>query len=266
MTPIFPGDTIRAMILAAVVCSLFPLVFLGYYRAKTKVKLTTFFIGMGCYFVFSYFGGSIVNLIFLSVFRLGILLADHPVYLAIYYSLSAGICGVLGLFFGLKYAMKNRPGKQNAFLFGLGAGGLECILYGGIVNITALILALFVNSFGMEGYLTKMQIPAQEFEAQKQLIQARAAIAPSAIYSDALLQFLSMCLQAALSIFIYYAISRKEYRKLLPAAAIIHIVGYLPIYLSQADILTNDTITIVIMTIYIFTVVFFAYRLYHREE
>lgn len=266
MTPIFAGDTIRAMILAAAVCSLFPLVFLGYYRAKTKVKLTTFFIGMGCYFVFSYFGGSIVNLLFLSILRLGIILADHPVYLSIYYSLSAGICGVLGLFIGLKYAMKNRPGKQNAFLFGLGAGGLECILYGGIVNITALVLALLVNSFGIDGYLTKMQIPAQDFETQKQLIEARAAIAPSAIYSDAMLQFLSMCLQAALAVLIYNAISRKEYRKLLPAAAVIHIIGYLPIYLSQADILTNDTITIAIMTIYIFIVVLFAYRLYQRTD
>lgn len=266
MTPIFAGDTIRAMILAAAVCSLFPLVFLGYYRAKTKVKLTTFFIGMGCYFVFSYFGGSIVNLIFLSILRLGIILADHPVYLSIYYSLSAGICGVLGLFIGLKYAMKNRPGKQNAFLFGLGAGGLECILYGGIVNITALVLALLVNSFGIDGYLTRMQIPAQDFETQKQLIEARAAIAPAAIYSDAMLQFLSMCLQAALAVLIYNAISRKEYRKLLPAAAVIHIIGYLPIYLSQADILTNDTITIAIMTIYIFIVVLFAYRLYQRTD
>lgn len=266
MTPIFAGDTIRAMILAAAVCSLFPLVFLGYYRAKTKVKLTTFFIGMGCYFVFSYFGGSIVNLIFLSILRLGIILADHPVYLSIYYSLSAGICGVLGLFIGLKYAMKNRPGKQNAFLFGLGAGGLECILYGGIVNITALVLALLVNSFGIDGYLTKMQIPAQDFETQKQLIEARAAIAPASIYSDAMLQFLSMCLQAALAVLIYNAISRKEYRKLLPAAAVIHIIGYLPIYLSQADILTNDTITIAIMTIYIFIVVLFAYRLYQRTD
>ena len=185
MTPVFPAEAIRAMILAAVLCSLLPLVFLGYYRAKTGTKFMPFFIGMGCYFAFSYLGGSLLNLICLSVFRLGQVLAGHPVYLSVYYAVSSGVCGVLGLYIGLKYAMKNRPGKQNAFLFGLGAGGLECILYGGIVNITSLVLALLVNGLGLDSYLAKMQIPAAEIENQKQLIMGRAAISPAAIYNDA---------------------------------------------------------------------------------
>lgn len=262
MTPVFPAEAIRAMILAAVLCSLLPLVFLGYYRAKTGTKFMPFFIGMGCYFAFSYLGGSLLNLICLSVFRLGQVLAGHPVYLSVYYAVSSGVCGVLGLYIGLKYAMKNRPGKQNAFLFGLGAGGLECILYGGIVNITSLVLALLVNGLGLDSYLAKMQIPAAEIENQKQLIMGRAAISPAAIYNDALLQFLCMCLQAALAILVYQAISRKEDKKLLPAAAVIHITGYLPIFLCQADIFTNDTIVIAIMSVYIFVILLWAYRRY----
>lgn len=264
MTSIFSGSVIQAMIVAAVLCSLLPLAFLGYFRAKTGTKIVPFFIGMGYYFIFSYFGGSILNLLLLSILRLGIILKDHPVYLSFYYSLSSGICGILGLYIGLKYAMKKRPGKQNAFLYGLGAGGLECILYGGIINISSLVLALLVNGLGLDEYLSRMQIPTAEIENQKQLIMARAAIPISSIYTDALLQFLCMCLQAALAILVYYAISRKEDTKLLPAAAIIHIVGYLPVYLSQADILTNDIMTISIMSVYIFVIVLFAYRLYHR--
>ena len=68
MTPVFSGEIVRAMIVSAVGCSLIPLVFLGYYRAKTGVKLASFFIGMGIYFVFSFFGGSILNMLFLSIF------------------------------------------------------------------------------------------------------------------------------------------------------------------------------------------------------
>lgn len=266
MTPVFSGEIVRAMIVSAVGCSLIPLVFLGYYRAKTGVKLASFFIGMGIYFVFSFFGGSILNMLFLSILGLGHLLSDHPVYLSVYYALSAGLCGLLGSYFGLKYAMKNRPGKQNAFVFGLGAGGLECILYGGIVNITALVLALFVNSFGLDGYLEKMQIASEEMETQRQLILDRAAIPASSIYSDALLQFLSMCLQTALTILIYQAITHKEDFKFFPIAIVLNVIGYIPVYLSQADVLTNDTITIAIMTVYIFVILFFVYRFYHSER
>lgn len=266
MTPVFSGEVLTAMIASAIGCFILPLVFLGYYRAKTGVKISSFFIGMGCYFLFSFLGGSIVNMLFLSGFGLSRLAPDHPVYLSLYYAFSAGICSSLGIFFGLKYAMKTRMGKQNAFVFGVGAGGLECMLYGGIVNISALVLAVMVNSFGIDEYLSKMQIDSAQIEAQKQLIAARAAIPVSSIYCDALLQFLSMCLRAALTILIYQAITHKEDTLFLAAAVLINVIGYVPVYLAQADILTNDTVTICLMTVYTFVICSFTYRLYHRGQ
>lgn len=266
MEPVFSGEVVRAMIFSAVACSLIPLVFLGYYRAKTGAKLLSFFVGMGCYFLFSFFGGSVFNTIFLALFGLQRLLADHPVCLSLYYAFSSGICGVFGLYIGLRFAQKTRPGRQNAFLFGLGAGGLECILYGGIVNITSIVLAVMVNSFGLDGYMEKMQIPGGEWDAQRQLILGRAAIPASSIYMDAILQFLSMCLLASLTILVYGAINRKRSLPLLATAFLLDMTGHIPVNLSQIGVLTNDMATILFITVYVFVILLFVYRFYHSER
>lgn len=266
MTNVFSQEVMTAMILSAVFCFLLPLIFLGYYRAKTGTGSPAFFIGMGFCFIFSYFGGSIVNILFLSVLGLGNILENHPFFLSLYYSLSAGICSCIGIYAGLKYALKKRTGRQNAFVYGMGFGGLECILYGGIVNVTSIVLALFVNGLGMDAYLEKMQIPADEWAAQRQLILDRAAIPASSIYSDALVQLLSLALQTALTVLIYQALSHKDYRHFFPIAIFLNVLGYLPVYCSQTGVLSNDTRIVVIMTVYIFLILSFTYRFYNSER
>lgn len=264
----FSSETIGIMVLVATVCTLLPLIYLGYFKAKTGAKLSSFFIGIGFSVLFSFFGEYLINMTLLVTLGLGKIVtpATHPVYTALYYSVTAGVMAGLGSYVALKYAMKSRPGKENAFAFGLGKGGFECIIYGGIVYITNIILALFVNAFGVDNYLQRLGIPEAEFASQRSSIEALASIPPEAHLLDGSQRVLALCLQTALAILVYMAVTYKPYFKFFPIAIVLHIIGYLPLYLKEVGLLNNTALIMTLTLLYTFAIVVFAYRLYHEAE
>ncbi|MCH5264310.1 MAG: YhfC family intramembrane metalloprotease [Lachnospiraceae bacterium] len=264
----FTGGAVQAMIMSAVLCFIVPLIFLGYYKAKKDVKLSSFFIGIAFSFLFTFVGRSVLDWVFLLGFGLGNLLnlANHPVYVAVYSAVLSGFLAQIGSYIALKYCMKSRPGKENAFLLGLGKGGFECMIYGGIANIANVIMALLINAFGVEDYFARLGIPAEEAAAQQSAIAAQAAIPASSILSDGTLQFLAMWLNVALTILVYVALTNKDCFYYLPAAILLQIIGYVPIYLSQVGVLTSLTITMGITVGYIFAILVLVYRLYQSEK
>lgn len=50
----FSSQSLVSMIVIALICTAVPFIFLGYYRAKTGAKLSSFFIGMAFYVLFAF--------------------------------------------------------------------------------------------------------------------------------------------------------------------------------------------------------------------
>lgn len=263
----FSSESIGIMVFVAAVCTLLPLIYLGYFKAKTGAKLSSFFIGIGFSVLFSFLGEYLVNIILLISLGLGKIIhpSIHPVYAAIYYSITAGVMAELGSYIALRYCMKSRPGKENAFAFGLGKGGFECIIYGGIVYITNIILALFVNAFGVDNYLQRLGIPETELATQRDSIASLANIPKELHLLDGSTRVLALIMQAALAILVYMAVTYKPYFKFFPIAIVLHIIGYLPMYLKEVKLLNNTTLIMSITIIYTFLIAAFAYRLYHNQ-
>lgn len=259
----FSGSAVSAMIFVAALCFLLPLFYLAFLKFKKGCKISSFLIGAAFALLFSFFGESVFHMIFLAGFGLANLLADHPVYTAIYYAAIAAIAAQAGTWFGFKWGMKKYPDKQNAFVFGLGKGGFECILYGGIVYITNIVLALMVNSFGAEEYLQKIGVPAEQMSAQISTISDLAAIPSSTHMMDGTQRLLAMCLHTALSLLVYMAVHYRQHFSYLGIAAVLHMIGYLPIYLQQTGVFPNASAVTAISGIYTFLICVAAYRLYH---
>lgn len=263
---VFSSDAVNAMIAVAAVCTLFPLIFLAYYKTKNReVKISSFFLGILFTLLFSFIGETIINMIFLVGFNLQVLLVDHPVYTAIYYSVVTGTMAQVGTYVALKYAMKNKTGKKNAFLFGIGKGGFECIIYGGIVYITNIMLAVMVNNFGIDDYLSKMEIGSEEMIAQMNAIASLASVPASYHLMDGTLRIASLLLYVGLTILVYIAVTYKPYAHFFPVAIVLHIVGSVPVYLYQTKVLTNPTWILGATGALVFIILIFAYRMYHSE-
>lgn len=266
MNIVFSGSYIQSNLLSAFICILLPIGFLWYYKRKTGVKVGAFFIGAAFSLLFSYFVTYTWNILILSVTGLGSFLStqNHPVYSAIYGAASIGLFSTLGSFIGLKYAMKNRSGRGNAFVFGMGMGGFECILNGGTVYITNIIAAVLINSVGSQEYFKKISLSGKELAETQALFATQSATPACVFLMDASYLILSMILCVAATLLIYCSINEDGKRYFFPLAIVLHILGYIPVYLTNIPAWQNSTLLFGIAIVYTFAVAFLAYQVYCR--
>ncbi len=260
----FSADSVRVLAAVTALCTLLPLIFLGFFKYKNKeVKLSSFFIGVGFSLLFSFFGASLVNFVFIS---LGITPyiqeSAHPIYGALYSALVSGTMPVIGCYIAMKYCMKNRPGKENALTLGIGLGGLECIVIGGTENLSTLLLALLVNKFGVEGYLQRIDIPADQMASQTEAIAKISQISSTDRLLDGYQCLLSLVVSISLTIFVYVAVQYENSAKFLLAAVLLSILSFLTRYLFLFRVMGYTFIPISLA--YTLVLAFFAYRLYRK--
>ena len=254
---VFSAGFVQANIFCSLLCILLPILFVWYQKRKNGVKPGAFFIGAAFCLLFSYVATTIVNVLIFSIPGLLSFFSakNHPVYSALFGAFSLGILSTIGAFIGLKYAMKKRPGKENALIFGVGA----------TVYITNIIAALLINSIGSTEYFKKLALKGEELAQTQKLFTEQAATPSSSFFMDATYVILSLVLYAAIAILVEYAISTGE-KQWTVIAIVLHVAGYVPIYLRNIDIYKSSMTLFVIATVLTFAIALFAYQIYHRTE
>lgn len=262
----FSSESITSMIVIALLCTVIPFLFLAYYRSKTKAKISSFFVGMAFYMAFALIAEGLFNmLVFRGLPLSGILnRSNHPVFYAIYGAVVAGVFEETGKYIGLRTWMKSRPGKENAFLFGVGHGSFEAIAYGSSLFMGNIIIAFMVNSFGIDGYFEKLGITGATVTEQKHAIYELIAISPIDNVAAGVERMLSLVLQASLTIFLFLAINNQKLKFLFPIAIALHIIGYLPAYLAQVGILNGILSNLMLTGAVVVYTASYAYRMFHQ--
>lgn len=260
----FSSQSLASMIIVALVCTALPFICLGYYRAKTGAKISSFFVGMVFYVLFAFVAEGVLNSILFNLFSLKDVLnrSTHPVWYALYGAVAAGVFEEIGKYVGLSKFMKDRPGKQNAFLFGIGHGGFETIAYGGSLFMGNIILAFMVNSMGMDNYLSKLGLEGSALTDYQNAIAELIAVQPIENVTAGSERILALIFQTALTILVFIAINNTSKKYLFPAAIILHIIGYLPTYLTQVGVLTNLAMNLCLTGLVVILTAFFAQREY----
>lgn len=263
----FSGQALTSMIVIAFLCTVIPFLFLAYYRSKTKAQVSSFFVGMAFYLLFAMMAVGLFNMIMFRGFSLLSVLnrSNHPVYYAIYGAVVAGLFEETGKYVGLRVWMKSRPGKQSAFLFGVGHGTFEAIAYGSSLYMGNIIIAFMVNAFGVDGYFEKAEISEHLIPSQRQAIYELMAITPLENAADGVERMLALVFQASLTIFIFLAISNQKLKCLFPIAVALHIIGYIPTNLTQVGILHGIYTNLILTGAVVVFTASYAYRMFHQE-
>lgn len=264
----FSNESVTAMLIVALTCTAVPFIFLGYYRSKKKVKISSFFIGMAIYFLFALIGEGLFNIIIFRGLSLSAFLnrTDHPVYYALYGAVVAGIFEEAGKYVGLKKWMKSRPGKENAFLFGVGHGSFETVAYGSSLFMGNIIVALMVNSFGIDGYLEKLGITGETAERQKEMIYQLMAIPTVENAAAGIERILALIFQTSLTIFVFLSLNHEKLKYLFPIAVVLHIIGYLPTYLTQVGVFGQTLSSLMLSSAVVIFTTFYAHRMFHTVK
>lgn len=191
----------------------FPIALMVVGNRKFGAKISTFFIGAGTFVLFAFVLEQIMHIIVMGVFGLNAESNEWLYYL--YGAAAAAVFEETGRIVAMKCFMKKRFDFPNAFMYGIGHGGIEAIVLGGISNISGLITMIMINSGVMQASLAAL--PA---DMQTQTIEGLSTLwtTPGPLFFVSGIERVSaVILQIALSLIIYKGI--KSGKKSIVALA-----------------------------------------------
>lgn len=152
-------QTIPALSMAGVICTIIlsiglPILLIVVGKKKFGAQISTFFIGAGTFVLFALVLEQILHMLVMNVLGLS---QDRNEWLYyIYAAVAAAVFEESGRIIAMKYFMKSRFNFSNAFMYGVGHGGIEAIVLGGLTGISNLTNMLMVNSGSMETVLAAL--------------------------------------------------------------------------------------------------------------
>ena len=152
-------QTIPALSMAGVICTIIlsiglPILLIVVGKKKFGAQISTFFIGAGIFVLFALVLEQILHMLVMNVLGLS---QDRNEWLYyIYAAVAAAVFEESGRIIAMKYFMKSRFNFSNAFMYGVGHGGIEAIVLGGLTGISNLANMLMINSGSMQTVLAAL--------------------------------------------------------------------------------------------------------------
>lgn len=145
------GLSIAAMAVSLAVCVGLPVGLCIYMKRVGKASLKSFFLGCGIFVVFALVLEQILHLIVRTVS--GTFFSEHLIAYAVYGGLAAGLFEETGRYAAMRFFMKGYLSRQEAVMYGVGHGGIEAILLGGMACFSNLLTSIMINSGSLEKLL-----------------------------------------------------------------------------------------------------------------
>ena len=238
-----------------------PILALVIWKKKEGTELRPAWIGAAAYFVFGMVLEQLINAAVLgtgssavSTFLLG-----HPWLYAVYGGLSAGILEETARFLVYRTMLKDSVGRENAVTFGIGFGGLECIMVLGLTVLSTLMMSISFNNMGAEAFAA--QYANSEYQIVLETIAEINAISPLAGVMNCVERAAVFALQIELSV-LMFGVVRSQKFWLYPVSILLHsVVGFLAA-LYQTNVLTSVYLLEVLLVVYAVAVFFLARKVY----
>ena len=133
----------------------------------------------------------------------------HTWAYVLYGTLAAGVFEETGRLVGFRFLLQRQNGRETAVMYGIGHGGIESMVIGGLRAVWNLAAALRHNARTLTG---------------SALASAPAALASpaSAFLVVGVERIITICFHIALSVLVFQAAKRPGKRRLYPAAILLH--------------------------------------------
>jgi uncharacterized membrane protein YhfC len=212
-----------------------PIIAAIYCRKKYKISFLNIIVGAGIFILFALVLEGTMNIYFLKTnFTTSTILDSNPWIYAIYGAFAAGIFEEAGRFLGFKLLLKGRIEKKDGIAYGIGHGGIEAIIIGGIPLIQSLYFSFLINAgtlnSSLGGKISKSILD--------QISSSLTNAAPYFFLISGVERLLAFSIQIGLSMVVLYGIKSRKYRYLL-YAILIHALIDFPAALFQKGTISN---------------------------
>lgn len=219
------------MIFSATISICLPIILIMVFRKKHKISL--FAVGMGAVIFFAFAMILEQALHYFVLVRTGISQAPqkHAVFYVIYAALAAGVFEETGRFTAYKLPLKKLKQWKDGLAYGLGHGGLESLMIGGLSGIQMVANAVLING----GYVKMTTVADAKSQAINQLIKTYTTSPAPLFLMSGLERMFAFTIQIALSIFLFYGIKNRKNIYLL-FAILLHAFVDIPAAMAQVGL------------------------------
>lgn len=243
------SSSIITLIIAMVICFLFPIAFAIYFKLKHKISLKPVFTGVAVFIIFVLILEQILHFF---VLQKGLI--TNPILITVYGALAAGVFEEGGRFIAFSTILKDKREWKDGIAYGIGHGGIEAMLVGGFSYLSNLIYSNLINS-GMFDTVLGTQLPEEQLSQLHALKEALVGLPWTTVMIGAFERIFAFGIQIALTLIVLYAIRNKKFIYVL-VAVLFHALIDFPAALFQMGILNLYIVETIIFAIFIISVIF----------
>lgn len=238
-----------------------PVVFVLAWKVRTKKSIVPVLVGAVVFVMFTFCFESVPNLFFIHTKNpVSEFINGNGIVYALYVSITAAVFEEIGRFVAFKFFLTNHISEnETAVSYGLGHGGIECIIILGISQLQYYAYAQLINQNKIDSIINALP-DKQSKESMTALINSIKEMTLTETLMAGGQRLFIMFMQVALSVLIFKAV-REVKRKYFIIAIVLHILGNMPAALYQKDICPGFASEI-FSIVYSIAVCIYAYSIY----
>ena len=205
--------TISGLAITGVICSIVlsmgvPIALFIAGRVKLKARISSLLIGAGTFLLFAMLLEQLLHVLVIQF--CGLNAQSRPWLYYVYAALAAAVFEETGRLIAMKFWMKKWLDFPNALMYGIGHGGVEAILIGGLSGISNLVSMLMINSGAMQNTLAAL--PAESANQTVSQLSALWTTSAPLFFVSGIERISAIILHIGLSLLIYRAVKAGKCR------------------------------------------------------
>jgi uncharacterized membrane protein YhfC len=229
------SSVLASLIVSAVLTVVWPLAVFLICRRRMTLSVRNIIVGAGVFFVFSQVLEKALHLYLLKANpATATWLHGHAIAFALYGCLAAGLFEEIGRYLGMRFLVRPMGNPGMAVAYGLGHGGLEAILIGGVAAAQTFVFATMLNSGRLDTALGAALTP----DALAHLRAGLQHLSVATVAAGAAERLIALLIQIGLSLVVWRAVESRRLA-LLALAVLFHAVIDFPAGLVQAGLMAT---------------------------
>ncbi len=254
------SGAVGGMALSMVLSILGPILLLILWRIKKKCNLMPALTGAVTFIVAALVLESIPKyFLFADANTVSGYILTHAWAYALVGGLLAGIFEECGRFIAFRFFLKNHSTKETAITYGIGHGGIECIIVLGLGMFSNLSMAFAINSGAFTVIMEN--IPAEQLSAYEGIMSTLTTATFGLFLWGIWERIFAVLFHIALSVLVFAGAREKSRFYLFPLAILLHAGLDIFAALYQFGVITLP-LTELFITLFSCVCAFFAYRIY----
>ena len=255
-------NILNAMLQTGLLAITIPVVLIVAWKMYTKRSLVPFWVGIMVFIAFSRMLEMIPHSLFLlSSNPVSKAINGNVVLYVIYAATVAALFEETGRYLAFRFVLTKHPNKETAVTYGIGHGGIECILVLGVTYIQYYAYGQLINNGSMDKMLSAYKDSSQSVDALNQLITNIKGVTQMTCYMADLERISAMMVQVALSILVFQAVYVAGKKYMYWVAVALHFLMDVPAALYQKGVLKLLP-TEIILFVYAALVLAFGVKIY----